>query len=86
MNVIVVIEYIRSKIYFKKFVLGVVCVSILMMFVVFISVYIVCQVVGNWLEFCLLDIFYINMLVILLSSVIVYGFYFVFKWGKMQVY
>lgn len=75
MNATVATEYTRSKIHPKKFALGVACASILMMFAAFTSAYIVRQAAGNWLEFRLPDIFYINTLVILLSSATVHGSY-----------
>ena len=86
MNAIVATEYRRSKIHPKKFALGVACASILMMFAAFTSAYIVRQAAGNWLEFRLPDIFYINTLVILLSSAAVHGSYLAFKRGKSQAY
>ncbi|MBV6655848.1 MAG: cytochrome c oxidase subunit 3 [Mameliella sp.] len=79
-------EYTRSKIHPKKFALGVACASILMMFAAFTSAYIVRQAAGNWLEFRLPDIFYINTLVMLLSSVAIHGSYLAFKRGKTQAY
>ena len=57
-----------------------------MMFAAFTSAYIVRQAAGNWLEFRLPDIFYINTLVILLSSAAVHGSYLAFKRGKSQAY
>ncbi len=86
MDAIVATEYRRSKIHPKKFALGVACASILMMFAAFTSAYIVRQAAGNWLEFRLPDIFYINTLVILLSSAAVHGSYLSFKRGKTQAY
>ncbi|MCR9102592.1 MAG: cytochrome c oxidase subunit 3 [bacterium] len=86
MNATVATEYTRSKIHPKKFALGVACASILMMFAAFTSAYIVRQAAGNWLEFRLPDIFYINTLVILLSSATVHGSYLAFKRGKTQAY
>lgn len=86
MNATVATEYRRSKIHPKKFALGVACASILMMFAAFTSAYIVRQAAGNWLEFRLPDIFYINTLVILLSSATLHGSYLAFKRGKTQAY
>lgn len=86
MNATVATPYTRSKIHPKKFALGVACASILMMFAAFTSAYIVRQAAGNWLEFRLPDIFYINTLVILLSSATIHGSYLAFKRGKTKVY
>ncbi|MEQ8707304.1 MAG: cytochrome c oxidase subunit 3 [Phaeodactylibacter sp.] len=86
MNATVATEYTRNKIHPKKFALGVACASILMMFAAFTSAYIVRQAAGNWLEFRLPNIFYINTLVILLSSATVHGSYLAFKRGKTQAY
>ena len=58
----------------------------LMLFAAFTSAYIVRQAAGNWLEFRLPDIFYINTGVILLSSAALHGSYLAFKRGKTQAY
>lgn len=86
MNITVSSEYRRSKIHPKKFALWVGCASMLMLFAAFTSAYIVRQAAGNWLEFRLPDIFYINTVVILLSSAALHGSYLAFKRGKTQVY
>lgn len=86
MNLTVATEYRRSKIHPKKFALWVACASMLMLFAAFTSAYIVRQAAGNWLEFRLPDIFYINTIVILLSSAALHGSYLAFKRGKTQAY
>ncbi|HKK79861.1 MAG TPA: cytochrome c oxidase subunit 3 [Phaeodactylibacter sp.] len=86
MNITVASEYRRSKIHPKKFALWVGCASMLMLFAAFTSAYIVRQAAGNWLEFRLPDIFYINTAVILLSSAALHGSYLAFKQGKTQAY
>lgn len=86
MNITVASEYRRSKIHPKKFALWVGCASMLMLFAAFTSAYIVRQAAGNWLEFRLPDIFYINTGVILLSSAALHGSYLAFKRGKTQAY
>jgi cytochrome c oxidase subunit III len=86
MDITVASEYRRSKIHPKKFALWVGCASMLMLFAAFTSAYIVRQAAGNWLEFRLPDIFYINTGVILLSSAALHGSYLAFKRGKTQAY
>ena len=86
MSITVASEYKRSKIHPKKFALWVGCASMLMLFAAFTSAYIVRQAAGNWLEFRLPDIFYINTGVILLSSAALHGSYLAFKRGKTQAY
>jgi cytochrome c oxidase subunit III len=86
MNLTVATKYRRSKIHPKKFALWVACASMLMLFAAFTSAYIVRQAAGNWLEFRLPDIFYINTIVILLSSAALHGSYLAFKRGKTQAY
>ncbi len=79
-------EYKRNKIHPKKFALFVACASIMMMFAAFTSAYIVRQSAGNWLEFKLPDLFYINTGVILLSSVTLHLSYMGFKKGNVKLY
>lgn len=61
-------EKSRSKIPSIKFALYVGCASITMMFAAFTSAYVVRQAAGNWLEFQLPNIFWVNTVVLLLSS------------------
>lgn len=70
----------------KKFALLIACASILMMFAAFTSAYIVRQAAGNWLEFRLPDLFYLNTGVILLSSLSLHSSYLAFKRGKTLMY
>lgn len=83
---VVATEYRRNRIHSKKFALLVGCASIMMMFAAFTSAYIVRQAAGNWLEFNLPNIFYINTGVILLSSVALHASYLSFKKGKTNMY
>ena len=76
----------RSKIHSLKFALIVACASITMMFAAFTSAYIVRRAAGNWLEFRLPTIFFINTAVILLSSVTLQASYHFFKSGKEYLY
>ncbi len=61
-------DFFRNRIHPKKFALLVACASITMMFAAFTSAYIVRQAAGNWLEFKLPNVFFVNTAVILLSS------------------
>lgn len=76
----------KNKIHPKKLALWFGCASITMMFVAFTSAYIVRQAAGNWLEFRLPDIFFLNTLVILLSSITLHSSYLAFKSGKVKRY
>lgn len=63
-------SYRRNRIHPHKFALWLAMGSMLMMFGAFTSAYIVKQAAGNWLEFNLPDIFFINTGIILLSSIL----------------
>ena len=78
--------YRRSKIHPKKFALLTACASMMMMFAAFTSAYIVRQAAGNWLEFRLPDLFYLNTGVILLSSLSLQSSYAAFKRGNTRIY
>ncbi len=78
--------YVRSKIHPKLFALLVACASITMMFAAFTSAYIVRQAAGNWLEFRLPDVFFVNTAVILLSSITLHASYLAFKRGQEKAY
>ena len=78
-------EY-RNKIHPKKFALWAACASITMMFGAFTSAYIVRQAAGNWLEFRLPDIFFINTAVIILSSVTIELSFRAYRKGKKAMY
>ncbi|NJO91499.1 MAG: cytochrome oxidase subunit III [Chloroflexia bacterium] len=58
----------RSKVHPHKFALLLGCASIVMMFAAWTSAYVVRQAAGNWLEFRLPNLFFINTAVILASS------------------
>ncbi len=79
-------DYRRNRMHPKKFALLIACASILMMFAAFTSAYIVRQAAGNWLEFRLPDLFYLNTGVILLSSLSLHSSYLAFKRGKTRMY
>lgn len=76
----------RSKINSLKLVLIIGCASILMMFAGLTSAYIVRRAGGNWLEFRLPNIFFINTVVILLSSIALHSAYVFFKKGNEILY
>ena len=86
MDITVGKEYRRNKIHPKKFALWTACASILMMFAALTSAYLVRQAAGNWLEFRLPDIFILNTVVILLSSVTLHTSYRAFKRGNEKLY
>src|SRR5690349_15096018 len=75
-------EYSQSKIHPQKLALWVGIGSIIMMFAGFTSAYVVRRAAGNWLEFKLPDIFFVNTAVILASSVTLHYAYTGFKQGK----
>jgi len=79
-------EYTQSKIHPHKLALWVAIGSIIMMFAAFTSAYVVRRAAGNWLEFKLPDIFMLNTVVILLSSITIHLAYTGFKSGKERQY
>lgn len=79
-------EYNQSKIHPHKLALWIAIGSIIMMFAAFTSAYVVRRAAGNWLEFKLPDIFMVNTVVILLSSVTIHLAYKGFLSGKEQQY
>ena len=76
----------RNKIHPKKFALWVACASMSMLFAALTSAYIVRQSSGNWLEFPLPNIFFVNTAVILLSSITLHGAYLAFKKEQEKAY
>ena len=79
-------EYSRSKIHPHKLALWVGIASIIMMFGAFTSAYVVKRAAGNWLEFKLPDIFFLNTLVIVASSFTLHFAYVSFKKGNEKLY
>lgn len=79
-------SYNRSKIPAQKFALWVGIGSIVMMFAAFTSAYVVRRSSGNWLEFKLPDIFFLNTAVIVLSSLTLHYSYNAFKKGNEKWY
>ncbi|MEM6321164.1 MAG: cytochrome c oxidase subunit 3 [Bacteroidota bacterium] len=76
----------RSKIHSMKLALLIGCASIIMMFAGLTSAYIVRRAGGNWLEFRLPNIFFINTVVMLLSSIAIHSAYIFFKRGNETLY
>ena len=76
----------RSKVDSKKLALLIGCASIVMMFAGLTSAYMVRRAGGNWLEFRLPNIFFINTIVMLLSSVAIHSAYLAFKKGNEVLY
>lgn len=79
-------EYSRNKIPPQKFALWVAIGGIVMMFAAFTSAYVVRRSAGNWLEFKLPDIFFLNTAVIVLSSLTLHYSYVSFKKGNEKLY
>lgn len=78
--------YNQNKIHHHKLALWVGIATIIMMFGAFTSAYIVRRASGNWYEFKLPDIFFLNTLVILASSLTLHGSYRAFKNGLEKRY
>jgi len=79
-------EYSRNKIHPLKFALWVGIGGIIMMFGAFTSAYVVRRAAGNWLEFKLPDIFFLNTVVIVVSSITLHYSYLSFKKGNEKLY
>ena len=79
-------EYGQNKIHSHKLALWVGIATIIMMFGAFTSAYIVRRAAGNWYEFKLPDIFLVNTLVLLASSVTLQLAFRSFKKGLERPY
>jgi cytochrome c oxidase subunit III len=79
-------EHRQNKIHSHKFALWVAIATIIMMFGAFTSAYIVRRAAGNWYEFKLPDIFFLNTVVILASSVTLHTAYRSFLKGSEKTY
>lgn len=79
-------EYRPSRIHEHKLALWVGIGSIIMMFAAFTSAYIIRRAAGNWYEFRLPNIFFINTVVILMSSVTIQLAYRAFKNHQEKLY
>ena len=69
----------HNKVHPKKLALWVGLVSLVMMFTALTSAFIVRRAAGNWLEFSIPSIFYVNTLVIVGSSLTLHAAYVAFK-------
>lgn len=76
----------RNKIHPWKFALWAACGSITMMFAAWTSAYVVRHAAGNWLEFKIPNIFFINTAVMILSSIALQFSYNSFKKGNESSY
>lgn len=76
----------RSRINPQKFALWLAMASMVMMFGAFTSAYLVKQAAGDWLEFKLPTVFYINTAVILASSVALHASVVNFRKGNESLY
>lgn len=76
----------RNRIHPKKLALWVALVSLVMMFTALTSAYVVRRAAGNWLEFSIPTLFYINTLVIFVSSLTLHAAYIAFKREALSAY
>jgi cytochrome c oxidase subunit III len=83
---VVASESSRNKIHPHKFALWVGIAGIIMMFGALTSAYVVRRASGNWYEFKLPDLFFINTAVIMLSSVTLQISFSAFKKGREMTY
>jgi cytochrome c oxidase subunit III len=83
---VVASESSRNKIHPHKFALWVGIAGIIMMFGALTSAYVVRRASGNWYEFKLPDLFFINTVVIMLSSVTLQISFNAFKKGREKLY
>jgi cytochrome c oxidase subunit III len=83
---VVASESSRNKIHPHKFALWVGIAGIIMMFGALTSAYVVRRASGNWYEFKLPDLFFINTAVIMLSSVTLQISFNAFKKGREKLY
>ncbi len=72
---VVQLETRRNKIHPQKFALWISFASSMMVFMAFTSAYLVRQGQGNWLEFKLPDVFFLNTFIILASSITLHTAY-----------
>lgn len=75
-----------KRIHAQKYALWMALGSIMMMFAAFSSAYVVRRAAGNWLEFQLPDLFFINSLILVASSFTLHASYHFFKKGNALLY
>jgi cytochrome c oxidase subunit III len=78
--------YSQNKIHPLKMTLWVAIGAIIMMFAAFTSAFIVRRAAGNWYEFKLPELFFLNTVVIVLSSLTLHLSYTSFKKGQERMY
>ena len=76
----------RSRLHPLKMLMYIGLGSLVMMFIALTSAYIVRRASGNWLEFSIPTIFYVNTLVIVVSSLTLHAAYRAFKREAMVLY
>ena len=76
----------RSRLHPLKMLMYIGLGSLVMMFVALTSAYVVRRASGNWLEFSIPTIFYVNTLVIVVSSLTLHAAYRAFKREAMGAY
>lgn len=86
MGTVAASQYSRNKIHPLKLTLWVGIASIVMMFAAFTSAFVVRRSAGNWYEFKLPDIFFINTLVLIISSLTMHLSYNAFIKGREKMY
>jgi cytochrome c oxidase subunit III len=86
MGTVAASQYSRNKIHPLKLTLWVGIASIVMMFAAFTSAFVVRRSAGNWYEFKLPDIFFINTLVLIISSLTMHLSYNAFIKGREKTY
>lgn len=79
-------QHTRGRIHPKKFALWMGMISIVMMFTALTSAYIVRRAAGNWLDFKLPTLFFVNTGIILASSFVLHFSYKAWLQGKQQLY
>lgn len=79
-------DYSRNKIHPLKLTLWVGIASIIMMFAAFTSAFVVRRSAGNWYEFKLPDIFFLNTIVLIISSITLHFSYTAFVKGKEKMF
>lgn len=86
MGTVAATEYKRNNIHPLKLTLWVGIASIVMMFAAFTSAFVVRRSAGNWYEFKLPDIFFLNTLVLLMSSITLHYSFKAFVGGNEKRY
>lgn len=86
MGTVAATQYKRNNIHPLKLTLWVGIASIIMMFAAFTSAFVVRRSAGNWYEFKLPDIFFLNTVVLLISSVTLHYSFKAFTGGNEKRY